>query len=157
MTLYDFATRFVGMKEIAGESDNGFITWSHSLCGLGNDQHDEVPWCSSWLNALAWMLRLPRSKSAAARSWLEVGVPVLFPGGPSVGYDVVILKRGIGIQPGPEVTRGAPGHVGLYAGIEGDHVIVLGGNQGNAVSLHRFQMKNVLGVRRLRDQNGKVF
>jgi hypothetical protein len=63
----------------------------------------------------------------------------------------VILKRGSGIQPGPEVTRGAPGHVGLYAGIEGENVLVLGGNQGNAVSLQRFQMKNVLGVRRLRD------
>jgi uncharacterized protein (TIGR02594 family) len=150
MNLYDFAQRFVGMGEIAGEANNAFIVWSHSLCGLGDETPDSVPWCSSWLNALAWMLRLPRSKSAAARSWLEVGVPVFFPSGPEVGYDIVILKRGAGEQPGPEVTRGAPGHVGLYAGIEGDRVLVLGGNQGNRVSIARFATKDILGIRRLR-------
>ena len=151
MTLYDFATRFVGMKEIVGDTDNGFISWAHSLCGLGHDTPDEVPWCSSWLNALAWMLRLPRSKSAAARSWLEVGVPVLGPSDvPRVGFDVVILKRGGGDQPGPEVTRGAPGHVGLFAGIEDDKVLILGGNQSNEVNIQRFPKNRILGIRRLK-------
>jgi len=145
MTLYDFAQRFIGMREIAGEKNNGFIVWAHSLCGF--DGADEVPWCSSFLNALAWMLRLPRSKSAAARSWLTVGTPVALADAVP-GFDVVIFKRGSGPQPGPEVIS-APGHVALYAGRDGDAVLVLGGNQGDAVTVARFPSSNVLGVRRL--------
>jgi hypothetical protein len=56
--------------------------------------------------------------------------------------------RGTGKQPGPDVTA-APGHVGLFAGLEGTHVLVLGGNQSNGVSVARFPVARVLGVRRL--------
>jgi uncharacterized protein (TIGR02594 family) len=147
MTLYELAQRFVGLGEIPGEKNNGFISWAHSLCGLAADTPDEVAWCSSWLNALCWMLRLPRSKSAAARSWLEVGQPVPLEHA-SLG-DVVIFKRGTGIQPGPEITRGAPGHVALYAGSDGAFVLALGGNQANQVSIARYAAASVLGVRRL--------
>ena len=148
LTAYDLAQRFVGLKEFSGAKDNGFIVWAHSLCGLGDEQPDETPWCSSWLNAIAWLLRLPRSKSAAARSWLEVGTPIpLMDAKP--GYDVVIFKRGPEPQPGPDVTRGAQGHVALFAGLQGEHVLALGGNQGNAVNVSRYQISSVLGVRRL--------
>jgi uncharacterized protein (TIGR02594 family) len=148
MTLYDFAQRFVGLAEVSGPKSNGFVSWAHSLCGLAADTPDEVPWCSSFMNALAWMLRLPRSKSAAARSWLEVGTPIEVADA-RPGFDVVILKRGAGPQPGPEITRGASGHVGLFAGVDQSFVLVLGGNQGNAVSIARFPIASVLGVRRL--------
>ena len=148
LTAYDLAQRFVGLKEFSGAKDNGFIVWAHSLCGLGDEQPDETPWCSSWLNAIAWLLRLPRSKSAAARSWLELGTPIpLMDAKP--GYDVVIFKRGPEPQPGPDVTRGAQGHVALFAGLQGEHVLALGGNQGNAVNVSRYQISSVLGVRRL--------
>lgn len=146
MTLYDFAQRFVGLKEISGPKSNGFITWAHSLCGI-EDASDEVPWCSAFVNALAWMLRLPRSKSAAARSWLSVGTPIEVKDA-RAGYDVVILRRGDAPQPGPEVIN-APGHVGLYSGVDQTFVLVLGGNQGDTVSIARFPIANVLGVRRL--------
>lgn len=145
MTLYEFAQRFVGLAEIAGPRNNGFIVWAHSLCGL--DAADEVPWCSAFVNALAWMLRLPRSKSSAARSWLNVGTPVEI-NDARAGFDVVILKRGAGPQPGPEIIN-AVGHVGLFAGVDQAFVLVLGGNQGDAVSIARFPIASVLGVRRL--------
>lgn len=145
ITLYDLAQRFVGLREIAGEKNNGFVVWCHSLCGL--DASDEVPWCSAFVNGLAWILRLPRSKSAAARSWLAVGTPIEVTQA-QPGYDVVILKRGTGPQPGPEITN-APGHVGLFAGIDQSFVLVLGGNQGDAVNIARFPIASILGVRRL--------
>lgn len=145
VTLYDLAQRFVGLKETAGPKDNGFIVWAHSLCSL--DAADEVPWCSSFLNALTWILRLPRSKSAAARSWLNVGQPIELAAA-RVGYDVVILKRGNGPQPGAEIVN-APGHVGLFAGVDQAFVLVLGGNQSDAVNIQRFPIASVLGVRRL--------
>ena len=141
MTAFDLAQRFVGeVKELPGGQQHPFIQWCHMLCGLGPDQPDETPWCSSFANAIAWMLRLPRSKSAAARSWLDVGEVVAGINFASVGNDVVILKRG---------TSTTQGHVGFYAGSDGATVSVLGGNQGDAVSIARFPLADVLGIRRL--------
>jgi hypothetical protein len=61
---------------------------------------------------------------------------------------VVILKRGDGPQPGPEVLQ-APGHVGLFHGLDAGGVRLLAGNQGNAVTVATFPRDQVLGVRRL--------
>ena len=147
MTAFDLAQRFVGeIRELPGTAQHPFIQFGHMLCGLGADQADETPWCSSWLNAIAWLLRLPRSKSAAARSWLQVGTAVALEEA-RPGYDVVVLKRAGGTA-GPDVLS-APGHVGLFAGREAGFVLVLGGNQGNAVTVQRFPVKQVLGIRRL--------
>jgi uncharacterized protein (TIGR02594 family) len=145
MDFYTLAQRFYGLREIAGNENNGFIQWAHSLCGLDPDTPDEVPWCSSFLNAIAWMLRLPRSKSARARSWLAVGLPVNLLHARE--GDVVILKRG-NSDAGPEVLD-APGHVGLFAGIEDKKILVLGGNQSDAVNVKPFSIASVLGIRRL--------
>lgn len=155
MTAFDLAQRFVGMHEIAGEKDNPFIQWSLTLCGFPSDVHDEVPNCSAFVNVIAWMLRLPRSKSAAARSWLAVGRPVklsTFPGIEAAcpGFDVVVIKRGGPNQPGPEVLA-AQGHVGFFAGVEEDQILILGGNQGDAVNVARFPTASLLGIRRLVD------
>ena len=148
VTLYDIAQRFVGMKEVPGQKDSPMIL---AMLKLDGDwpEHDEVPWCSAFVNFVAWLLRLPRSKSLAARSWLKVGRPVLDHEA-RVGWDVVVLMRGGGNQPGPEVTSGAPGHVGLFAGWEtSDRVLMLGGNQGDQVSVASFPRERILGIRRL--------
>ena len=109
-------------------------------------QNDEVPWCSALMNYICWLARLPRSKSLMARSWLTVGKGITLeqaePG------DVIILKRGTGEQPGPEVLK-APGHVGFYAGRFGEFIEVLGGNQSDTVKISRYPVKRLLGVRRL--------
>lgn len=146
MTLYEHATRYIGIREIAGQADHPLILWWLSLCNI-TATHDETPWCSAFLNGMAWDLRLPRSKSAAARSWLQVGVPVWLTQA-TVGSDVVVLNRGEGEQPGPEVIH-APGHVGLFAGLESTNIVLLGGNQGDGVSLATFPTSRILGIRRL--------
>lgn len=150
MTLFELAERFVGeVKELPGKDSHPFIQWCHLMSGLGNNAEDEVPWCSSFLNVLAWLLRLPRSKSAAARSWLAVGrIVELHEAKP--GYDVVIFKRGTGVQPGPNVLH-APGHVAVFAGLDGSMVHVIGGNQSNGVTRGVFDVTQVLGVRRLKE------
>lgn len=146
VSAFDLAMRFVGTAEVAGATSNPMI-----LAMLRLDQAwpsgDEVPWCSAFTNWIAWLLRLPRSKSLRARSWLGVGTPIAL-NQAQVGFDVVILKRGSGNQPGPEVTD-APGHVGFFAGFDEDKVMLLGGNQSNGISLASFPMRDVIGVRRL--------
>ena len=148
MTAFELAQRYVGIAELSAKGkDHPLVQWWLSLCGFGLESSDEIPWCSAFMNGIAWELRLPRSKSAAARSWLAVGLPIPLIDA-KAGSDVVILQRGEGQQPGPEVIA-APGHVGLFAGLQGDHVLVLAGNQGNAVSIAPFSVTRVLGVRRL--------
>jgi uncharacterized protein (TIGR02594 family) len=110
-------------------------------------QGDDVPWCSAFVNYIAWLLRLPRSKMLNARSWLTVGTPIQLDAA-APGFDVAILKRGGPDQPGPDVIA-APGHVGFYAGAEGPDLLVLGGNQGDSVSVARFRKESLLGLRRL--------
>jgi uncharacterized protein (TIGR02594 family) len=146
ISAYEIAQRFVGIEEIPGSTASPQI-----LAMLKLDQQwpedDSVPWCSGFVNYVAWLLRLPRSKSLRARSWLTIG-EVIGLEEAQAGFDVVIFKRGGGNQPGPNVID-APGHVGFYAGVEGNHVLVLGGNQGDSVSLSRYPKGRLLGVRRL--------
>lgn len=151
ITLFELAERFIGMTEVAGTASHPAI-----LAMLRLDQawpeSDEVPWCSAALNWWCWLLRLPRSKDLRARSWLGVGRAVVVPALPDrlsqatcqaeVGFDAVILWRGS--------REGTAGHVGLFAGWEGDQVLLLGGNQGDRVCVAPFPRERILGIRRLR-------
>ena len=146
ISAYEVAQRFVGTKEVDGSTSNPQILAMLKLDDKWPDD-DAVPWCSAFTNYVAWLLRLPRSKSLRARSWLLVGEVVELANA-EPGFDVVIFKRGPGSQPGPDVVD-APGHVGFYAGVEGSKILVLGGNQSDSVSISRYPKTNLLGVRRL--------
>lgn len=150
MTPFQLAQRYVGVKELSAPGkDHPLIQWWLSLCtGFTIETPDEIAWCSAFANGMTWELSLPRSKSAAARSWLAVGARIdLAQATP--GYDVVILQRGDGPQPGVEVLA-AQGHVGFFAGWDGpDRVLVLGGNQSNSVSIQSFPKARILAIQRL--------
>lgn len=151
LTAYNVAQRFIGTKEVPGATANPVVLAMLQL----EDQriHDDaVPWCSAFVNYIAWLLWLPRSKSLAARSWLGVGVPIK-PADARAAFDVVILQRGDGEQPDASVLA-APGHVGWFGGLDNGSVLVLGGNQGDSVSLARFPAAHILGVRRLVSPSG---
>lgn len=149
ITAYDLAQRYVGIAELKGPNAHPLIEWWLSLCGFGMKSPDETPWCSSFVNGIAWELRLPRSKSAAARSWLAVGIPIPLSEA-KAAWDIVVLKRGAEPQPGPEVLD-APGHVGFFSGREelAKSLLLLGGNQNDAVGIARFPEESILGIRRL--------
>ena len=147
VTPFGIGQRFLGVTEVAGTSSNPLI-----LAMLKLDanwvEDDDVPWCSAWLNFVCWLLELPRSRSLAARSWLMVGRSISLTDA-QIGFDVVVLTRGVGAQPGPN-TLNAPGHVGWFAGMDDTHVLLLGGNQGDRVSIAAFPKTRILGIRRLR-------
>lgn len=146
-SAFELAQRYIGVKEVPGHLSNPTIIAMLQL-DAGWPQEDEVAWCSAFVNWFAWMLRLPRTKSLRARSWLQIGEGISDARLAEAGFDVVVLKRGGGHQPGPEVLE-ATGHVGFFAGYDGNKVLVLGGNQGNAVSVASFNALDVLGIRRL--------
>jgi uncharacterized protein (TIGR02594 family) len=135
ITAFDLAQRFVGTGEVAGTLDNPQILAMLKLDGAW-PEHDEVPWCSAFVNYIAWLLRLPRSKNLAARSWLEIGRPVKLEEA-IVDSDIVVLSRDGG------------GHVGFYAGHDSTNIQMLGGNQGDKVCVSAFPRTRLLGIRRL--------
>lgn len=137
VTAFWIGQRFVGVKEVQGHASNPLIL---AMLKLDDDwpTDDAVPWCSAWMNWIAWLLRLPRSKSLAARSWLTVGRPIALDEAQAEN-DVVVLARDGG------------GHVAFFAGLEGDQVLLLGGNQHDAVNVSAFPRARVIGVRRLAD------
>lgn len=143
---YETLSALYGTKEVAGARDNPLI-----LAMLQTDaawpEHDEVAWCAAAMNFVCKLWRLPRTKSLRARDWLLVGEPIRIQDA-TPGFDVAVLARGEGDQPGPAVID-APGHVGFFAGLEGTNVLVLGGNQGNQISIAAFPLVRLLGLRRL--------
>lgn len=146
ISAYSLAQRFVGIEEVAGRVANPQIM---AMLKLDAEwpQGDEVAWCSAFMNYIAWLLRLPRSKSLMARSWLQMGVPIELELAVA-GFDVVIFKRGPDPQPGPDVIN-APGHVGFYAGVHEGKILTLGGNQSDTVRVSGYAESRLLGVRRL--------
>lgn len=128
------------VQEIAGDADNPRIVEYHSTTTLCATD-DETPWCSAFVNWCMKQAEEARTKLANARSWLTWGSELKEP---QVGC-VVVLKRG---------SSPTSGHVGFYIETIGDHITVLGGNQGDRVKLSLFPKSQVLGYRWPKEKKG---
>lgn len=137
--MYKLGSKFVGMAEVKGAVHNPQIL---AMLQLDNTwpEGDEVPWCSAFVNYIAHLLGLPRTRSLSARSWLKAGTPIELIEA-RLGCDVVILERP------PEPTAG---HVGIFIGRQGGFVELLGGNQSDKVCISKYPESRVIGVRRLK-------
>lgn len=127
------ARSYIGLAEIPGKETNPTIrNWLIRLGAWWRD--DETPWCGTFVGAVMQEAGLPIPKHYyRARAWLEWGTVLT---SPAVGCVVVFDRRG-------------GGHVGLVVGRSGafDDLLVLGGNQGNRVSIAAFPRGRVLGYR----------
>lgn len=123
----------IGVHETPGAPATARIV-EYDSCTSLRATSDEVPWCSSFV---CWCLEragLRSTLSAAARSWLKWGVPCEA----KVGA-VVVFSRG---------SNPAAGHVAIVNKLpEQGYVEVVGGNQGDKVSIARFPVSRVLGYR----------
>ncbi len=138
-TLIETAAAEIGTKEESGSSHNPRILQYAQEAGFTQVDDDETPWCSIFMNWVASKTGLVRSKSGAARSWLNVGNAVETP----EPGDVVVFWR---------VRRDSwQGHVGIFMGYSrnGSRIYCLGGNQGNQVSISAYPADQLLGFRRL--------
>jgi uncharacterized protein (TIGR02594 family) len=139
VTPYQIAERFIGLREIVGPLHSPLVLAMLQLDAKWVEE-DETPWCSAFVNAIAWLLKLERTRNLAARSWLKSGLPVPLTSA-EVGWDIAVLSR----PPSP-----TSGHVGFYAGHSDMTISLLGGNQGNAVSVATFSRSRLVQIRRLR-------
>lgn len=97
----------------------------------------ENAWCAGFVNAVLKKSGIQGTGQLNARSFLEWGRAVTDP----QDGDVVVLWRGS--------KSSWQGHVGFYKGTDKDgNILILGGNQGNEVSIESFPRSRVLAFRR---------
>lgn len=126
------ARQYIGVAEIPGKGECPTIRrWLIQLGAWWTD--DDVPWCGTFLGAVMREAGSSIPKHFyRARAWLDWGTAMTQP---TLGCVVVFDRRG-------------GGHVGLVVGrTPVDNLLVLGGNQGNKVSIASFSPDRVLGYR----------
>lgn len=130
------ALKFYGLREGAGPKDNPTIlAWADALGGWEADFYaqDSIPWCGLFMAYVCLKAGLERPKDyLRAKAWALWGSATPKP---MLG-DVLVFNREGG------------GHVGLYVGEDSDAYHVLGGNQGDAVSIVRISKVRLMAARR---------
>jgi uncharacterized protein (TIGR02594 family) len=128
------ARKYIGQREIAGRRHNPLILrWWTLIRAPFTD--DETPWCAGFVGGILESVKIKSSRSAAARSYLNWGQKL----DRAVVGAIVVFSR-----PGSAWS----GHVGFVVGVDArGNLMVLGGNQGNMVSIRPFDRRRVLGYR----------
>lgn len=124
------AKKHLGVAEIPGPKTHPTITaWLRKLDAWWAD--DETPWCGVFVAACMDAAGQPLPKFwMRAKAWAEWGTRLSVP----VPGCVVVFERKGG------------GHVGFVVGrTAAGHLMVIGGNQGNRVSIAPFDTARVVG------------
>jgi len=137
---YVIAVAELGVQEIEGRKHNPRILEYHNTTAYKATK-DETPWCAAFVNWVLWAAGFSRTESARAVDFAEDNWKCDAITEPEIGDIVVFAWL-------PRASR--RGHVGFYAGKEGDKILVLGGNQkdedsGGAVTIAPFSTKRVIG------------
>lgn len=98
---------------------------------------DDTPWCAAFVNWALSAAGVAGTGKANARSFLTWGVKAL---APQPG-DVAVFWR--------DDPASWKGHVAFYLSRNAHGVWVVGGNQGNAVSVRCYSESQLLDVRRI--------
>jgi len=136
--IFSAAEGYLGLKEYPGARHNETVVGFAKAVGHGWVKDDETPWCASFVGAVLAQVGLQHTGKLNARSYLTWGESVSLADA-QLG-DILVFWRG---SPGA-----ATGHVGFYAGQDERGLLVLGGNQGNKVSIAPYPVSRLLAVRR---------
>lgn len=125
----------IGVKEAPGEANNPIVLRYYADAGHPQINADSVHWCAAFVGAMLERSGFSSPKSLMARSYLQWGKTLAkpYPG------CVAVFSRGD--------PRGTEGHVGFYVGEDERGILVLGGNQGDAVSIAPQSRARLLGYR----------
>jgi len=124
------AKKYIGLKEITGVKHEPLIIQWWKKIKRGGIKTDEVPWCAAFVGAMLENVGIVSSRYESAKSYLAWGSRLARP---AHGCIVVFERTG-------------GGHVGfLYGYDESGRLLILGGNQGNKVSIAPFTKDRVVG------------
>lgn len=135
---YNRAKQLIGLTEIKGSRHDPDIVRFFAEVGHDWVKDDETAWCAAFVGAMLERAELPSTRKLNARSYLEWGEEVSVDDAQE--GDLCVFWRG-----SPDA---ATGHVGFYVSHGSSQIIVLGGNQGNAVSIAPYDRRRLLSVRR---------
>ena len=128
------ARSYMGLREYKGNRHNPkILEWWIKIRMPFTD--DETPWCAGFVGGVLEECGIRSTRSAGARSylWQHWGMQLK---GPCVGA-VVVFWRGS--------RTGTKGHVGFVVGRDQHgNLMVIGGNQGDAVTIKPFSTDRVL-------------
>jgi uncharacterized protein (TIGR02594 family) len=134
------AMKELNTSEVSGDKDNPRIVEYHSATTL-KATDDETPWCSSFVSWCLEQSGYKSTKNAWARSYLSFGKKIDKP----VNGCIVVFSRG-----------SSSGHVAFFVGETSSTIKVLGGNQGNKVSIAEYPKSRLLGYRMPTDKLSEV-
>jgi len=128
------AWREFGEAERPGAAHNPRIVALFRDAGHSGVTTDETAWCAAYVGACLERSGIASTRSLLARSYLAWGKPMtqLRMGA------VAVFSRG---------SDPSQGHVGFWLGEVDDDIVLLGGNQSNAVRVARYPKSRLLGVR----------
>ncbi|EJF8031363.1 TIGR02594 family protein [Escherichia coli] len=126
------ARKYIGERELKGPKHNPLILQMWRDIKRGGIKDDETPWCAAFVGSVLERCGIKSTRFESAGSYLGWGEQLLKP---AFGC-VVVFKRDGG------------GHVGFVVGQNsaGD-LLVLGGNQSDAVNIKAFPRSRVSGYR----------
>lgn len=130
----EIAMKYLGVKETPGKASNPVVEEMFALAGF-KGLKDDVPWCAAFVAAMLKKAGLPNEVEPKMRLWAasyaRCGVAVKSP-----------VWGAIGVK-----TRNGGGHVGFVVAANADRVWLLGGNQGDKVSVASFPRKDFIAYR----------
>ena len=133
------AMKLIGIKEVIGAANNPVILEWAKECGIKEYNADAIPWCGLFMAVVAKRAgKTAPPNPLYALNWATFGNPVE---NPMLG-DVLTFKR-FDAQ-----GKLIGGHVGLYVGETATTFFVLGGNQGDKVSIVEIAKKRLNKARR---------
>lgn len=130
------AKSYLGQQEIPGVQHNHIIVrmWEKIKAPF---RDDETPWCAAFVGACLEDAGIQSTRSAAALSYAKWGRACA-----SYVGSVVYMERH------DAKGRLVGGHVGFLVGRRTDGALmILGGNQGDMVSIKPFSFNRVIGFR----------
>ena len=137
MTPFVIAQSYIGLSEGPGPADNPAIMEMYTSVGHDWVEHDTVAWCAAFVGHCLERAGIRSTRKLTARSYLNWGIPV----------EIADAQQGdIGVIPRGRTSW--QGHVFFINRIEGAWVWGLGGNQSDEVSIKRYPVSKLLGVRR---------
>lgn len=126
------ARKNISEFEIKGAKHNPKIVQWWKDIKRGGIKDDETPWCAAFVGAMLEHVGIKSSRYESAKSYLDWGVKLDTP-----RYGCVVV-----------FTRSGGGHVGFVVGRTPDgDLMVLGGNQSDAVNIRAFSNERVSGYR----------
>lgn len=126
------AEKYIGVKEVKGPMHEELILkWWRDI-KRGGIKDDETPWCAAFVGACLEAVGIQSTRFESAKSYLQWGVEL-----PNYELGCIVVFSRVG-----------GGHVGFLAGRDkSGHIMVLGGNQSDAVNVRAFDLARAVGFR----------